>query len=93
MFSGDIKGVLELFDSQYKSGANPLSVFEDMLEIISLLTRMKITPDITNDAALSEVEREAGSLMVEKISMAFLARAWQIILKGLTEMNVAPSVK
>ena len=93
VFSGDIKGVLELFDSQYKSGANPLSVFEDMLEIISLLTRIKITPDLTNDIALSEVEREAGSLMVEKISMAFLARAWQILLKGLGEMNAAPSIK
>ena len=93
VFSGDIKGVLELFDSHYKSGANPLSVFEDMLEIISLLTRIKITPDLTNDIALSEVEREAGSLMVEKISMAFLARAWQILLKGLGEMNAAPSIK
>ncbi len=93
IFSGDIKAVLELFDKQYFDGANPIAVCEDLLEIVNFLTRIKVLPSLLDDDSIPEIERSFGDKIGNRISMAFLARSWQILLKGLSEIKIAPSAK
>ena len=93
VFSGDIADALGHFDKQYSDGANPVALFEDLLEITHFLTRIKILPTVNNMPGVPEIERTQGNAMALKLSMASLARTWQILLKGLGEVRTAPSQK
>ncbi len=81
------------FDKQYQNGADPVALFEDLLEITHFLTRIKVLPIVTSTPGVPEIERTQGNAMALKLSMASLARTWQILLKGLGEVRMAPSQK
>jgi len=89
--SGKIAEALNLFEQQFREGADPLSVFEDMLEITHFLTRIKVVPGVADSLTVPEIERTKGKQMAAGLSMAALARTWQMLLKGLNEVRMAPS--
>ena len=91
VLKGDISGALDLVDGQYRSGADPASIIEDMLNITHWLTRIKIAPDAADDPGVAETERVRGKDMAGRLGMAAIARAWQMLLKGLVEVRMAPS--
>ncbi|NQU58709.1 MAG: DNA polymerase III subunit gamma/tau [Rhodospirillales bacterium] len=91
VLKGDITPALNLFEQLYKEGADPATVIEDLLDITHWLTRIKITPSVADDPGVPEIERVRGSDMAGKLSMAVIARTWQMLLKGLTEVRNAPS--
>jgi len=91
--AGNTTEALKSFDQQYRDGADPSVLIEDMLEITHWLTRIKVVPDAGDAAQVPEIERVRGKDMSERLSMASLSRAWQILLKGLGEVRVAPSAK
>jgi DNA polymerase-3 subunit gamma/tau len=87
---GDVKTALDLLASQYASGADPLVVVQDMLELTHWLTRLKVAPDGADDALAAEAERTRGKDMASALSMPVLTRTWQMLLKGLSEARNAP---
>jgi len=87
---GDIGRALALMAEQFDAGANPAQLLEAMLELVHWLTRLKIVPGIAGGPGASEAERTRGPDMASRLSMASLARAWQMLLKGLGEVRVAP---
>jgi len=91
VLKGDIAPALALFEQLYKDGADPSSVIEDLLEITHWLTRIKIAPSAADDPGVPEIERVNGKDMAERLTMAAIARAWQMLLKGLSEVRTAPS--
>jgi DNA polymerase-3 subunit gamma/tau len=93
VLSGAIADALGHFDRQYRDGADPVALFEDLLEITHFLTRIKVLPTITDVPGIPEIERTQGNAMALNLSMASLARTWQILLKGLGEVRTAPSKK
>ena len=93
VLSGAIADALGHFDRQYRDGADPVALFEDLLEITHFLTRIKVVPTVADVTGVPEIERTQGKAMASKLSMASLARTWQILLKGLSEVRMAPSPK
>ena len=91
VLKGDIAGALDLMDVQYRSGADPASIIEDMLNITHWLTRIKIAPDAADDPGVAETERVSGKEMAGRLGMAAIARTWQMLLKGLGDVRMAPS--
>ena len=89
--SGEAGTALETFDRLYADGADPLAILEDMLDISHWLTRAKIAPEILEAPQTPEIERKEGGDMAARLSMAALARTWQVLLKGLGEVRMAPS--
>jgi DNA polymerase-3 subunit gamma/tau len=87
---GDIRTALDLIGEQYAAGADPAVVLEDMLELTHWLTRIKITPAAADALGVPEAERMRGRELAEGLGMAELARAWQMLLKGLGETRNAP---
>ncbi len=87
---GDVKASLALLGNQYAAGASPVVVIQDLLELVHWLTRLKVAPEGAADPALAEAERKRGSAMAEALGMAVLTRAWQMLLKGLSEVRSAP---
>ncbi len=90
LLRGDVKGALQLLGDQYASGASPVVVLQDLLELVHWLTRLKVAPDGVADPALAEAERVRGRALADALSMPVLGRAWQMLLKGLGEVRVAP---
>ncbi len=93
VLSGDIKTALGQLDSQYRDGADPVALFGDLLEITHFLTRIKVVPGTEDKPGVPEIERTRGKEMASGLSMASLVRTWQILLKGLGEVRIAPSPK
>jgi len=91
VLKGDIAPALTELQGQYKDGADPASVIEDMLDLVHWLTRIKVQPESADAPEVPENERTKGKEISAGLRMPVLTRAWQILLKGLGEVNVAPS--
>lgn len=91
IMKGEIADALATLRTQYDSGADPVVVINDLLEVSHWLTRLKVTPDTGTDALVSEAEKEQGGKMASSLGMPHLTRAWQMLMKGLSEVRVAPS--
>jgi DNA polymerase-3 subunit gamma/tau len=89
VMSGDAAGAIKLVENQHAHGADAAALLTDLAEFIHLVTRFKILPDAGNDQALSEAEIRRGREFAERLAMPALTRAWQMILKGLEEIETA----
>jgi len=89
LMKGEIAAALALFDDMYRAGADPVIVFQDLLELVHWLTRLKIVPDTAGGGALAETESARAAAMAAALAMPALTRAWQILLKGLGEVQQA----
>ncbi|PCI33499.1 MAG: DNA polymerase III subunit gamma/tau [Alphaproteobacteria bacterium] len=91
IMKGETAVALTQLRHQYDHGADPEVILSDMLELTHWLTRLKVVPDAGEDVVTSEAERSEGLEMATGLSMPVLTRAWQMLLKGLTEVKIAPS--
>jgi DNA polymerase III subunit gamma/tau len=89
VMSGDIGAALDELDGQYAEGAAPELVLTDLAGFVHLVTRLRIVPESADDASLSEAERERGQEFAAKIPVSELSRAWQILLKGIAEVETS----
>jgi len=88
---GDAAGALDRMDSLHQGGADPLMVMQELLDLAHFVTRLKLAPEAGAGDPLEEGERERARPLAAALSMAVLARAWQMLLKGLEEVQNAPS--
>jgi DNA polymerase-3 subunit gamma/tau len=65
-------------------------VVQDLLELTHWLTRIKLVPQAAEAPGVPEAERVRGGAMAGKLTLAHLARVWQMLLKGLGEVQSAP---
>lgn len=90
VMAGEPARALDLLALMYRSGADPIVVVQDLLDLTHLLTRAKISGDVLNQPTMPEAERKRGAELAQKLSMPVLARSWQMLLKGLGEAQAAP---
>jgi DNA polymerase III subunit gamma/tau len=88
---GDPPGALAQLDRLYQGGADPLIVLQDLLELSHFLTRLKLAPEAGTGDPIAEGDRERARPLAQRLAMPVLARAWQMLLKGLEEVQTAPS--
>ena len=93
ILSGRVTESLELFKTLYGDGADVVVLIKDLAEIIHWITILKVNPDLSKDSALAPDERDRGLMLSQKINMRVLSRMWQLLLKLLEEMKIAPNVK
>ena len=89
VMAGDVPAALADLGALYDSGADPLAVMQDLMEITHFLTRLKVAPSAQGffDGASGEAKRAAA--LAAKLSVPSLTRAWQLLLKGLFEVRDA----
>ena len=86
---GDIAAAFSEFRSQYDVGADPVVVLSDLAEFVNFVTRVKIVPATADNVAFGETERLRAREFAAKLSMRVLSRMWQMLLKGITEVQTA----
>lgn len=91
LLRGEVAQALADVEAQYKAGSDPLMLVQDALEIVHLVTRVKVAPEATMDVSLSEYDRVAAKKLADALSMPVLTRLWQMLLKGISEVKLAQS--
>jgi DNA polymerase-3 subunit gamma/tau len=86
---GDLAGAFNEFRAQYDVGADPVVVLSDLAEFVNFVTRVKIVPATADNVAFGETERVRAREFASKLSMRVLSRMWQMLLKGITEVQTA----
>ncbi len=90
VLKGKAAEALQRLGAMHQAGADAAVVLQDMLELTHWLTRAKITPEPLSDPATPEAERAWGAKVTPDLSIPVLARLWQMLLKGLAEVQAAP---
>ncbi|WP_353283115.1 DNA polymerase III subunit gamma/tau [Wolbachia endosymbiont (group A) of Pogonocherus hispidulus] len=86
ILEGDLQKALSVFDKAIKT-ANPLSVFEGLLQTIQLICRFLITKEI--DSAVTEYEKNRIKDLSIKRSLIFFSRLWKVLLKGIQDIKAS----
>ena len=86
---GDIAGAFKEFREQYDVGADPIVVLSDLAEFVNFVTRVKVVPATADNVAFGETERVRAREFAAKLSMRVLSRMWQMLLKGIAEVQTA----
>ncbi|TGQ65057.1 DNA polymerase III subunit gamma/tau [Mesorhizobium sp. M00.F.Ca.ET.186.01.1.1] len=87
VMKGDVASALAEFRAQYDTGADPAAVLTDLAEFNHLVTRLRFVPGAVDDAALSQDERQRGADFARALSVRVLSRTWQMLLKGIPEVE------
>ncbi|SDC33384.1 DNA polymerase-3 subunit gamma/tau [Bradyrhizobium brasilense] len=86
---GDIAAAFAEFRAQYDVGADPVVVLSDLAEFVNFVTRVKFVPGTADNVAFGETERVRAREFAAKLSMRVLSRMWQMLLKGIAEVQTA----
>jgi DNA polymerase-3 subunit gamma/tau len=87
---GQVAEALEIVRALHQAGADASDILIEVAEFCHFVTRAKIAPAATEDPAVSQVERERGREFADRLTMGVLARAWQILLKGVEDVKDSP---
>jgi DNA polymerase-3 subunit gamma/tau len=90
VMAGRIEDALAELQAQYEVGADPAIVLTDLADFTHLVTRMKVAPKSAEEASVTEAERARGREFAEQLSVRLLSRAWQVLLKGVQEVQASP---
>ena len=86
VMSGDAPRMLAHVARQYEAGGDPETILTDLADFVHWVTRLKLVPDSAMmDQSRTEEEKTRGCDFAKRLDMAHLTRAWQLLLKGMTE--------
>ncbi|MBO0764227.1 MAG: DNA polymerase III subunit gamma/tau [Hyphomicrobiaceae bacterium] len=91
LLAGTAGEALELFAQLHRDGAEPLQILGDLAEAVHSATRAKVLGGAAVGEGLSSEERRRAADLGGRLSMPILARAWQVLLKGMDEAADAPN--
>jgi DNA polymerase-3 subunit gamma/tau len=91
LLGGAAGEALDMLGRLHRDGAEPGQILADLAEAVHVTTRAKTLGAAAAGEGLSAEERRRAAALAERLSVAILARAWQMLLKGLEEIASAPN--
>ena len=88
--SGNLQGALNRLERMHQNGIDPLLIVQDLLEVVHLVTKFKVHPLHIEDS-ISDFEKQKSVELAKQIPMVQLGRAWQMLLKGIAEVQSSSS--
>jgi DNA polymerase III subunit gamma/tau len=90
VMQGDAPRALAETDKQFQVGADPVTVLADLADFTHYVTRLKLVRDqALTDPSRTETEKARAKEYAEKLAMPQLSRCWQMLLKGISEVQQA----
>ncbi len=90
VMAGRADAALAITDQAHARGADLGQMLQDLLELIHTVSRLKSIPALRTGNELPEAERVRGAALADALSVPVLGRAWQMLLKGVGEIETAP---
>ena len=93
VLSGQGEAAMTIMADLYRAGADPQTVLQDLLDITHLMSKFLTikAPPITVEPNMAVVERDRAADMATKTGIPALTRVWQVLLKGLNEIQFSPN--
>jgi DNA polymerase-3 subunit gamma/tau len=91
LLGGNAGEALRLFASLHRDGAEPEQVLADLAETVHAVMRAKTLGAEAAGEAMPVEEKRRAMELGNRLSVAILSRAWQMLLKGLEEGANAPN--
>jgi DNA polymerase-3 subunit gamma/tau len=88
VLAGDATTALNELDDAHELGIDPTQLLRGLMESLHAATRAKA--GATADALQSAEERDAAAEMARQLSWGTIHRLWQMLLKGLQDVEIAP---
>jgi DNA polymerase-3 subunit gamma/tau len=88
VLQGDAAAALVELDEAHDLGIDPTQLLRGLMETLHSATRAKASA--STDPLLSAEERESAAEMARQLSWGTIHRLWQMLLKGLQDVEVAP---
>jgi DNA polymerase-3 subunit gamma/tau len=88
LLTADAPAALETLRAQYDLGADPATIVEDLLALTHAITRTHVAGQAPDGP---EEERSSLRGWAQSLKPAAAHRLWQLLLKGLQDVNSAPS--
>jgi DNA polymerase-3 subunit gamma/tau len=88
VLSGDANAALAELDEAHDLGIDPTQLVRGLMESLHGATRAKAGANA--DSLLSAEERESAADMAQQLSWGAIHRLWQMLLKGLQDIEIAP---
>lgn len=93
LLAGKIDNCLETAANLYRVGADPETILNDLLDITHLMSKFQAVkaPPATVEPNMATAERARAAEIAGKAGIPALNRVWQILLKGIGELQYAPN--
>ncbi len=88
--TGNAKQALLDFGALHHDGADPVQVLADLAETVHIASRIRVGGTDAATDTLGAEDIKAAAAFAERLGLARLSRAWQMLLKGLEEAGRAP---
>jgi DNA polymerase-3 subunit gamma/tau len=88
LLSGQVAETVAQLDEAHSLGIDPGSLIRGLMESLHAVTRAKAGAGA--DLLQSAEEREHGAELAARLSWGNLHRLWQLLLKGLEDVRIAP---
>jgi DNA polymerase-3 subunit gamma/tau len=88
VLAGEVPEMLAALGRQYDLGQDPAQLLRELLELVHGITRQRMAP--RRDPALSVEEQSALDDWAQALTFPRLSMLWQLLLKGLEEVQTAP---
>jgi DNA polymerase-3 subunit gamma/tau len=90
VMAGKPAAALGITERAHERGADLGVLLADLLDLLHSITRIKSVPGLRDSPELAEAERTRGAALADALSVPVLGRAWQMLLKGVAEVEAAP---
>jgi DNA polymerase-3 subunit gamma/tau len=88
ILAGDATAALAELDEAHDLGIDPTQLLRGLMESLHSATRAKASANA--DPLLSAEERESAGEIARQLGWATIHRLWQMLLKGLQDVEIAP---
>ena len=88
VLAGDVPQLMAAVARQYDLGQDPAQLMRELLGLVHGITRQRLAP--RRDPVLSAEEQAALDAWAQALSFPRLSMLWQMLLKGLEEVQTAP---
>ncbi len=86
MFAGKPGEAILALEALHNDGAEPTQVLADLADSIHIATRIKVAGSEAAGEGLSAEDKRRATALSAQLSVPLLARAWQMLLKGIDEV-------
>ncbi len=87
ILEGNSLDSLNLYRKLYDLGADVVMIFDELMEVVHFLIKIKISPSLKDDIYIPEFERSKGLELSSKLTLNNLNIIWQILFKGYQELQ------
>ncbi len=95
ILAGNMETALQTIANLYRVGADAETILKDLLDITHLMSKFQAVkaPPATVEPNMETTERARAADMATRAGMPALGRVWQILLKGIGELQYAPNAQ